>query len=279
MNRNRFVIAVLEGNRIVIDGLQFAGSVARLGMLSLELSSADDWTGRAALGGADGLRLAVVEGNDLRVYEVGTEGLSQPDSLGAVDGPTTDLVVDPHGRFVATAERGGLIRLWGFTGSSPPAILRAPPGVRRLNITPDGSLLEAIVRTDDNIGLLAWDLGANPVVLLHDIKLGDEMSRGWEWDASGQRVAGWGPGWKIYVRSTIDPTDAEPRVLSRSDILQVNRVRFSPQGDWLASADLEALSVWPLHGHFPHVFRLHEGNVKGGKTFQHRVIAWRRGDS
>jgi len=78
-------------------------------------------------------------------------------------------------------------------------------------------------------------------------------------DTAGRRVAKFGPDVKVRVWSMEMPVDAEPLVLGRGDIQQMKSVAFNPQGDWLATADLTGLAVWPLARKYPVVIRRHEG--------------------
>ncbi|MEJ2190126.1 MAG: hypothetical protein P8Y93_12090, partial [Acidobacteriota bacterium] len=54
------------------------------------------------------------------------------------------------------------------------------------------------------------------------------------------------------------PADAEPLVLRRGEIVQVNDLEFNPRGQWLATADLKGLTLWPLASEHPLVIRRHE---------------------
>jgi len=59
------------------------------------------------------------------------------------------------------------------------------------------------------------------------------------------------------------PDDAEPLILLRGDVQQVNSVSFHPRGQWLASADAAGLAVWPLARKYPVVVHRHELGVRG----------------
>ena len=174
-----------------------------------------------------------------------------------------DVAVDPLGRFVATADVEGEIRLWDLRGVLPPFVLRGPPGIRSLEFSIDGSRLEALAREDGNCVSSVWAVSGDSPRFLRRFNLGG-TGWGWRrWDDAGRRVARWGPDLKYRVWSTDRPIDAEPLVLLRGDNMQLDSLSFSPRGDWLATADLAGLAVWPLSRQFPIVIRQHDLDVNG----------------
>ncbi len=76
-------------------------------------------------------------------------------------------------------------------------------------------------------------------------------------------MARWGPDVKIRIWSTDGPANAEPLILNRGDIAQMNSVSVNPRGDWLATGDVTGLAVWPLAKRYPVVIRGHEQVVFG----------------
>ncbi len=67
-----------------------------------------------SLGGQCGRWLAAAVDNEILFYEIGEDSLSEPRIVGRVDDGVAHIVVDPLGRFVATADAEGGIRLWSL---------------------------------------------------------------------------------------------------------------------------------------------------------------------
>ncbi len=257
-DRNRFVLLCGESDRFVVDAMGFDGSIERLGTFDLKPRSTP-----MSMDTQRGRWLAAAVDNDILVYEIGDDGLSESRLLGRVDDAVADIVVDPLGRFVAAAKQGE-IRLWSLAEKSPPVVLQGPTEIQFLDVTPDGSLLEAAVRQEGPEGhwhSWVWTLSENEPRFLRRFDLGGTGWGGWRWDTVGRKVARWGPDTKIRLWSVDGPADAEPLVLNRGDNLQVNTVSFDQHGRWLASADLAGLAVWPVAERFPLVIRRHQRAV------------------
>jgi len=263
-SRDRHLLLVVENNRAVVDALGHNGSVERLGTLEFEYSTGREWYRNVALDPKHGRWLAAVVKNEILVLEIGKNKISEPRRLGRVNHAVVDVVVDPLGRFVATADAEGEIRLWSLTEESSAVDLQGPPDIRFLRMTPDGSLFETAVQDEGNWITWVWDLSGNSPRFLRRFDLGGTGWGGWWWDTVGRQVARWGPDMeKVSIWSMDAPPDAEPLMLNRGDNQQVNSISFNPRGGWLATADLAGFAVWPVARRYPTVIQPQSGQIRG----------------
>ena len=263
-SRDRHLLLVVENDRAVVDALGHDGSVERLGTLELEYSTARDWGRNVALDPQHGRWLAAVVEHDILVLEIGKDRLSEPRRLGRVNHAVVDVVVDPLGRFVATADAEGEIRLWSLTEGSSAVVLQGPPDIRFLRMTLDGSLFETAVQDEGNWITWVWDLSGNSPRFLRRFDLGGTGWGDWRWDTVGRQVARWGPDMeKVSIWSMDAQPDAEPLMLNRGDNQQMNNISFNPRGGWLATADMTGLAVWPFARRYPQVIQPQAGQMRG----------------
>jgi len=263
-NRDRHLLLVVENNRAVVDALGHNGSVERLGTLEFEYSTGREWYRNVALDPQHGRWLAAVVKNEILVLEIGKDRISEPRRLGRVNHAVVDVVVDPLGRFVATADAEGEIRLWSLTEESSAVDLQGPPDIRFLRMTPDGSLFETAVQDEGNWITWVWDLSGNSPRFLRRFDLGGTGWGGWYWDTVGRQVARWGPDMeKVSIWSMDAPPDAEPLMLNRGDNQQMNSISFNPRGGWLATSDMAGFAVWPVARRYPTVIQPQSGQMRG----------------
>jgi WD40 repeat protein len=142
-------------------------------------------------------------------------------------------------------------------------VLEGPVGIRSLNITNDGSLLEAAVLEEGYWVPWVWSLSEESPRFLRQFNLGETGRGGWRWGTFDRKVARWCPDMKTRIWSMDAPADDEPLILLRGDNQQINGVSFNPRGGWLATADAVGLALWPLGRDYPVVIRQHKATVFG----------------
>jgi WD40 repeat protein/DNA-binding winged helix-turn-helix (wHTH) protein len=270
----RLLMLVVEGEIASLDALGADGTHERLGTPNLD--AATRWYRRAAIDSASGRWLGVVAGDEVIVIDIGETALSEPRSLGRLDGTVAGVATDPAGRFLATAEGSGEIRLWDVSGNAPPTVLQGPPGIFGLDIAEDGSLLAANAKTPESphvserpeTGLAhreRFELGGQYWVWALDAEqprlLGRFRGRYRKLDPMGRYTAMDGRDQEVHLRSLAAPPVAETTVLRRGEVGNVYCVDFHPGGRWLASGDQTGVALWPLARPYPAVIRAHTDEV------------------
>ncbi len=258
--QQRMVYLVLEGKIGSIDILGFGGARKRLGTPDLGFKTSRDWIRRTDLERRTGRWLGAVVDEDVLVIDIGEHSLSEPRRLGRHVEPVRKVLFDPLGRFFATIAEDGRIRLWDNAGDSPPILLSAPPGAI-LDITADGSLLEASVFEEGEVTSWIWLLDTNPPRFLRPFPVGDDGIGWWGLNRVGWQIARSGSDLKIRLWPMAAPADAEPVFLLRGDVDVLWGLSFHPNGNWLASADKAGAALWPLARPYPAVIRRHEKEV------------------
>jgi len=254
-----WIAAVVDNEVLVIDiGDDGLSEPRRLGRVDNGVAGASA-SSIGILG--KGRFLAVFLETEVLMFEVGDDRPSEPRRLRPVDGADAGIDIDTLGRFVATSDAEGEIRLWSLTDTSPPVVVQGPPGFPMLFISDDGSLLEAWTMDEKWICWL-YSLSGYTPLLLRRFDVGEAGWGGTDWDAAQRQLARWGPDARVVRVWSMDaPADAEPLVLHRGENQQVNAVSFDPRGDWLATADWAGLAFWPLARRYPFVFRWHGEEV------------------
>jgi len=263
-DRQRAVVLINEEERFRVDALGFDGTHEHLGMLDFEVrrNEARRWSTNACLDPRAGEWLGVTSQDHVYVIDIGDQELGPPQLMGRHAGQIADVACDPLGRFFATADVDGQIRLWGLGGKSQPARLQGPPGIVSLRITLDGSLLEAIVPEDGNYVTSVWMLSGDSQRFMRRFDLGGTGWGNFAWDTLGRQVVRWGPDPKVRVWSMDAPAEAEPVILS-GDIQQLNSATINPRGGWVAITDVTGLTLWPLARQYPIVIQRHDKVVFG----------------
>jgi WD40 repeat protein len=196
--QQRLVYMVLEGELASIDTLGFDGTRERLGRLDFGFGTWRDWIRRTDLERQTGRWLGAVVDNDVLVIEIGEHGLSAPRRLGRHEEPVRDVLFDPLGRFFATIDEDGGIRLWRPDGASPPTILDGPPGGSPW-VTDDGSFLSSYFVEEKKLKSWVWSLNTDPPRLLRRFDLGQSGIGNWWVDSAGRRLIKCGPDLKIRL--------------------------------------------------------------------------------
>ena len=264
-SQRRALVGVREDGKLHFDVLRFDGTYERLGTVDLGPQTTDVGTIRAAPDHATGGRIWVAtdHGHDVFVVEVGEHHLSQPRLVFRQESSIVHFDVDPLGRFVATTDEEGLIRLWDIAGSSPPKTIRSPDHEELLSgeFVWDGSLLIAHSESESERPVFwLWSLAEDEPRLLRRVELVTPHPWATDVDPIGLRIAKSGDDPKTRIWSLGRPADAEPLILARSAIEFMFWPRFSPGGRWLATADSNGLILWPLDRQYPSVI----GGLGGG---------------
>jgi WD40 repeat protein len=262
-DQQRIHAAVVEEGSLSVDALRFDGAIDRLGTLDL---GTPIQRRRAPLALApSGRWLGASTGQEIFMVEIGPDGLSEPRFVGRQDSPVRSLAVDPLGRFVATGDAEGGIRLWDALAPSPPSVARGGAGFPYgLGVNDDGTILGGGWIADGRLEVWLWSVAAGELRLLRRIDLGsaegatDIVSEG-----SGRRIAKWGPDTAVRLWSLSAPADAEPLVLSRGQVQGMSYPAFHPEGRWLATSDRVGAALWPLARPYPSVVRRHREDLTG----------------
>ena len=258
-NPDRLIMLVVEGDRGHVDAIKFDGTIARLGSLEFDINGAHS---RTAMDRQTGRWIGVVEAGEVSAIEIGEHSISELRHLGRHDGTGIRVAFDPRGRFFASADGEGKIRLWDPTGSSPPTVLQGPAAITDLGVVGGGSLLEAHFLDDGDLRSWVWSLRTEDPQKLRNVDYGRFTGYGGlGWDPAGDMVARSGPDEKIRLRSMAAPADAEPLVLTRGDVGIQRGLSFHPSKPWLATADGSTLVMWPLGRRYPVVIRGHDEAV------------------
>jgi WD40 repeat protein len=273
-SKQRAVLLIREDERISVDVLGFDGRYERLGTLDFEVKQDD--TGRRTTGASldprAGEWLGVFHENEVYVVDVGDHELGPPRLLGRHEGRVAYAACDPLGRFLLTAGEDGEIRLWSLDSDSPPEVFQGPPGQVGAGFSSDGSLFDVTFEQEDTLFSWVWRLGVDPPRLLRSFNLGPSFSKRFNfgrspgrstWDALRLQVARVGLDSTVRIWAVDALADAEPLTLLRGDVLQVNAVSFAPEGNWLATADMTGLAMWPLAERYPVVIGQHGRKVYG----------------
>ena len=260
----RSLLQVVERDRGSIDAIGIDGTRERLGTLGFALpnpllwfkhTSMDCWTGRW---------FGAVVNHEVLVVEIGEHELSGPRRLGRHDGPIAGIQFDPYGRFLATADVTGGIRLWDPTGGKPPTVIHGPAGILGVNLKPDGSYLSAVAR--DPAGKVVcwiWHLAEGEPRLVRRLDVGQEVAPIlFAGDPIGRQMAQVMPDGTISVWTLDSPAAAEPFALLGGDLAYPYRhLSFHPEGRWLAATNSNGLTLWPISRRYPVVIRQHDREV------------------
>ena len=238
-NDERLLVLISENGEGHVDALSFNGSQERLGGLGFDFRPDENGHSPAvvAMDRRTGRWLGAVVENEVQVFEVGEHDLSKPRRLGRQEGPEIRLAFDPLGRYLATANQLGQIRLWDPKGTSPLTILEGPPGLQYLAAYGDGGLLVAAFLEDEHRKVWVWSVAGGKPTLLRRFDLGRQApAAGWTIDPVGRTSPGSTGTRRIRLWPFGAPADAEPILLGRDEQGQIWAPSFDPQGHWLATA-------------------------------------------
>jgi WD40 repeat protein len=256
------LLVTLGDGRFGVDTLNLDGSLGQIGARNL-IPGYDEETSYVDMNWAAGRLVAATNGHEIFVSEIGENGLSEPKLLGRQPSVVFRLEVDPLGRFVASADSEGLIRLWGLTGSSVPEIVQGPPAIWGMDILGNGRFLSvnSVPETGD-MEQWIWSLEGERPELLRRINLGEAatMVFGLLDPVRGQIVQ-LGVEREIRLWNLSAPADAEPLNLLPGEVEATFLPAFHPQGRWLVAPNNTGLTLWPLNRGYPSVIRKHQHSV------------------
>jgi len=265
--RPRAVFATGKGDLISVDALYADGEHKHIGEIRLKVSIV---AGSRFCMPRSSAWLAVMDGREVSVVEIGEDGLSDPRLLGsrAVGSPSHACRVDPQERFFLTALRSGRTEVWDPTGGRPPTSLDGPPGAY-VWFSADGSHLLGSAPTpgeEDLTDIWIWSIDDTTFHLRRLIK-GIKDSGFGTFDPVNLQYAVRGPLPDNRLWPLGAPSSAEPILLRRGPAGYVQSVNFSPDGRWLATNHATGLTMWPLVGPIPSVKRLDLRFWIGGLAF------------
>jgi WD40 repeat protein len=262
----RALLVVAEPSGVFIDELAAAGSLRRLGRLELDQRPPLEWIKLTAVDTRSGRWLAAVTGGEVVVFEIGDDSVSAPRLLGRhEDCDTIDF--DPQGRFFATADASGRIRLWDPAGDATPRLVDGPPGLWQLEVSDDGSLLVAVASgagehwSERGQTAWIWRLEAGGPRLLRTVELGEPGQAWWQIDPVGPHLARTGPDPVTRLWPLPWPADAEPVSLSGRGGLAW-APSFDHRGDWLVTSEGGGVAFWPVAWRHPAVIRRHDKTIR-----------------
>jgi len=173
--------------------------------------------------------------------------------------PAATVLSDGSGYLVASGTELQRFPLEGPT-ATPIRLARFPSPVDMLTVSDDGERL-ATVHADGAIAV--WHLGDEGVALLREWpRMYPTSCNDLRFHPSGDLLAveyGWTT---TAVLGLTDPPESDSLMLRLPAGRQIE-LDFSPAGDWLSTAALRGVGVWPLaRDRFPFVLRGHAGVVE-----------------
>ncbi len=258
---------VVEGNVGSIDAVYPDGSSERLGSLEFDFPETTDSRRPAAMDAQTGRWFGTAVGDEVFVVEIDDHGLSKPRTLGRHGDTITRVAFHPMGRFVATADAAGRIKLWDPKGRLPATSIQGPKeDLTSIGFTRDGSLLQAIsVDSDNLVESWVWSLDPQAPQLVRRVDLGMLGTGGWKWDPPRLQVAKSGPDLKTRLWPADVPADADPVELLRGKHGILWLPSFHPEGRWLITTSNVGLAAWPLARSHASIIRDHLKVVYGLK--------------
>jgi len=277
---SRALLTTFGGGELVsVDALYADGRHEQIGQIHLETPIAE---GSRLCMPRSSPWLALVDGREVSVVEIGASGLSERRLLGtrAEGDPTGLCAADPLERFVLIPLASGKVEVWDPAGELPPSSFDGPPG-GRVGFSWDGShVMGWSSRSHDGEfvrDIWIWSIEGRTFRLrrkIEGIKLSD---REIDFDPNQLQIAARGPFPDNRLWPLTGPSSAEPILLRRGPAGYVQMVRFSPDGQWLATNHATSgLAMWPLVGPLQRVKRMDLNFFIGGLTFgpQGRFLAY-----
>ncbi len=264
-SRNHLVVLVREGDQLHAYALGFDGTTDRLGTIEFS-EPAGVGIGSLAMDRNTGRRIAALDGDRVVVIEIAERGLSEPRVLGRHEGKGHRVAFDPDGRSLATASSDGKIRIWDPAGTGPSEEIDGPPNIDHMEVSSVASRLEAYALDEGTLIAWVWLLEDGGARLLRRFECGPKhgfvsnaVTIGW--DPSRRLFAKSGPGKTVRLWSLGAPADAEPLVLRRGDVGSSLGHAFHRGSQWLATAQMPGLILWPLSRGYPRIIAVHRDTV------------------
>ncbi len=251
LSQRRAILAVGD-QEIKLSTLSSDGSIKDLGEIRLrdESGELNDY----CLDPARAIWLAVIQGDMVWISDI-VEGQVLPRRLlGRHKGDGLTCIPDRMGRYVLTVSRSGEIYLWDPSGQSEPSIFHLPSNVQPIRLSRDGYLFTASSRKNPGTDFSIWTISESG---LHLVRRFDDLDVNFfAYDPNSARLVFRGPLPAHRLWSLAAPHGAEPIVLRRGPAGYTHNPNFSPDGQWLATADWSGLTMWPIARPYPVVIQL-----------------------
>ena len=173
---------------------------------------------------------------------------------------------DYEGRpFIAMEHVGGK-SLKDQVSSGGPLELEGPPHIEYLEVSSEASRLEAYAIESGNITTWVWSLEDGDAHVLRSFECGPKHgfvsnAVAMSWDSTRGLFAKSGPGKFVRLWSLAAPADAQPLILRRGEVAMNLGHAFHPDRQWLATAQIPGLTLWPLSRGYPWVIAAHSDTV------------------
>jgi WD40 repeat protein len=264
--RPRALFAIGKGDLVSVDALYVDGEYKHIGQVRLKVPIPE---GSRLCMPRSSPWLALVDGREVSVVEIGENGLSDRRPLGTrAEG---DLVsgcrVDPLERFFLTSLQSGKIEMWDPSGKRPQTSFDGPPG-GWVSFSADGSHLIGTAPSPGEEDLWdTWIWSIENTTFRLQRRINGIRNPAGPFDPVGPQYAVRGPLPDNRLWPLRAPSSAEPILLRRGPAGYVQSVNFSPDGRWLATNHSTGLAMWPLVGPLPSVKRLDLRFWVGGLAF------------
>jgi len=251
----RVLWAMARGDLITVDSIRPDGSEERLGTIRVRVPADNDWWDYC-MPTESARWLGLIEGNDISIVEIGTDGLSDRIPIGRHEGVHPYSVPDPRGRFFLTRTESSEIRRWDVAGNQESKILGFVQS-EHFNVSRDGSYLieQTFPQKKGAAETRIFSIGESGLSPLRRFRFAERIA----FDPVGLRLAMRGPPPDHRLWSLAAPAGADPLLLRHGPVNYAHMCRFSPDGQWLAISDQSGLTMWPLGGPYPAVIGMDFG--------------------
>ncbi len=204
-------------------------------------------------------RVVYTKDRALFVRALDGPGGGEPVLVGRHELPITALAFDPDGDRLATADKGGEIRIWPVgsdsrIGSST-VVGRHPFHVMIVRFDPGGEKLIASGWVDDGDGRRG-EIGVWPLsrASTEPERILDTLAPWFDLDETGSKLVACPKAAlpHFFLYDLDGPLDAEPIELGWTNLGWVD-LWFHPSGRWLATTNYDGTAIWPLARRYPYV--------------------------
>jgi len=151
------------------------------------------------------------------------------------------------------ANEGKRVRLHHLDRLGSPGRVVAEHDSRIMGLTLDPAATMVAVR-DDQVGgeILIWSLTAARPTRIRSLAM-PKPTGTFRFAPRGSMLSATGLVSRAFLWDLEGPPDAGPQVLRRGNSIQMYHAAFDPHGEWIATADMSGVAVWPLRSPRPYV--------------------------